>query len=198
MGRGRPRNYDEAEVLEAAIQVFWDRGFDEAAMSEVMERSGISRQSLYSTYGTKRDLFLAAIQKYADDSEAEWERLLGSSDSPLDGLRAFFGRWTKCPAEIEGRGCLMVASINAVGERDEAFSESAGEHLERQRARLEGALQAALDAGELADDVDPKAAASQLLAQVLGMATYAQLGPATEHVASAAAGALASLERLAR
>ena len=197
MGRGRPRNYDEAAVLEAAIQVFWDRGFDEAALSEVMERSGISRQSLYTTYGSKRDLFLAAITKYADDSEAEWERLLGAEESPLESLRTFFSRWSRCPKDLKGRGCLMVASINAVGERDEPFAKFAAEHLERQRARLEAAIGRAKDAGELRKDVDPAALASQLLAQILGMATYAQLGPATSHVGAAAAGALDLLERYA-
>lgn len=197
MPRGRPRNYDPDEVLEAAVQVFWDRGFDEAALEDVIERSGISRQSLYKVFGSKADLFRVAVRRYAEVSEEAWKELLGSDPSPLASLRAFLGRWTSCPSDLEGRGCLMVASVNAVSGRDTEFAAYAGEHMERQRTLLEGVIRAAVEAGELRDDVDPRALSTQLLAQVLGMATLAHIPGGAGAIESAAKGALAELDALA-
>jgi TetR/AcrR family transcriptional regulator, transcriptional repressor for nem operon len=196
-GRGRPRKFDEEEVLRAAVEVFWEHGFDEAALESVIESSGISRQSLYNVFGSKRDLFFTAVRRYAEDSEAEWERLFAAQPTPLAGLRAFLDRWTSCPVELEGRGCLMVGSINAVARRDPEFAAFADEHVGRQRERLVAAVRAAVEAGELRPSVDPSDLGTQLLATVLGMATFAHLDGMSAAVAGAARSARATLDAFA-
>lgn len=196
MPRGRPKNYDEGEVLEAAVQVFWNHGFDEAALEEVIERSGISRQSLYKHFGSKSELFRIAIRHYAEASEAQWDELLASARSPLGSLRELLGRWTSCPTDLEGRGCLMVASVNALMGRDEVFASYAAEHMERQRAKLERTLAAAQAAGEIAPEVDAEALGAKLFAQILGMATMARMPGGRDIVGTAARAALAELDRV--
>ncbi len=64
MPAGRPREFDETKVLERAMQLFWLRGYGRLGVAELLKHMGISRQSLYDTFGNKRGLFLRAIEHY--------------------------------------------------------------------------------------------------------------------------------------
>lgn len=64
----RNKAFDEHEVLEQAIKVFADRGFSGASTDTLLKAMGISRQSLYDTFGDKRQLYLRALSRYTDDS----------------------------------------------------------------------------------------------------------------------------------
>src|SRR5260370_27082827 len=63
--RGRPREFDEEEVLDVAMRLFWEHGFDGTSMSELTEAMGINRRSVYAAFGNKEALFTAALERYA-------------------------------------------------------------------------------------------------------------------------------------
>jgi AcrR family transcriptional regulator len=62
--RGRPRAFDEEEVLDVAMRLFWEHGFDGTSMSELTEAMGINRRSVYAAFGNKEALFTAALERY--------------------------------------------------------------------------------------------------------------------------------------
>src|SRR5260370_32921723 len=62
--RGRPRAFDEEEVLDVAMRLFWDHGFDGTSMSDLTEAMGINRRSAYAAFGNKEPLFPAALERY--------------------------------------------------------------------------------------------------------------------------------------
>src|ERR1700676_2560136 len=62
--RGRPRGFDEEEVLDVAMRLFWDHGFDGTSMSDLTEAMGINRRSIYGAFGNKEALFTAALEHY--------------------------------------------------------------------------------------------------------------------------------------
>ena len=63
--RGRPRSFDRDESLDAAVLVFWKKGYDGSSIQDLTQAMGINRPSLYATFGNKRDLFMQAIDRYA-------------------------------------------------------------------------------------------------------------------------------------
>jgi AcrR family transcriptional regulator len=64
---GRPRAFDKDQALQAAIKVFWEKGYDGASMKDLTIAMGINSPSLYSVFGDKQKLYLEAIDRYSDD-----------------------------------------------------------------------------------------------------------------------------------
>ena len=64
--RGRPKGFDSATALDAAIDVFWEKGFEAASVGDLLDATGLSRSSFYDAFGSKRDLLLAAVTHYCE------------------------------------------------------------------------------------------------------------------------------------
>jgi len=62
----RPREFDEATALEAAIECFWHRGYEATSVRDLADKMGISAPSLYNAYGDKHALFAQALERYLD------------------------------------------------------------------------------------------------------------------------------------
>ena len=60
----RPKEFERDVVLDRAMRVFWSRGYEATSIQALVDRMGIQRGSLYGTFGHKRALFFAAIDRY--------------------------------------------------------------------------------------------------------------------------------------
>src|SRR5579883_2476691 len=99
MRPGRPRGFERREALDAALKVFWERGFEETSIADLERCLGVGRQSLYNAIGDKRCVFVAALQRYAEQYlQPQIEALLGAS-SPTEGLRLWLDGWLTATCE---------------------------------------------------------------------------------------------------
>lgn len=64
----RPRQFDETDVLDRAIQCFWSRGYESMPVRDLAGEMGITGASLYNTFGDKRSLYLSALDHYLKNS----------------------------------------------------------------------------------------------------------------------------------
>ena len=74
--RGRPRSFDCEAALESAMQVFWEKGYDAASLTDLTEAMGINPPSLYAAFGDKERLYLAAVEMYRVKRVDELRRAL--------------------------------------------------------------------------------------------------------------------------
>ena len=58
ISRGRPREYNEDNVMSALLGLFWDKGYEATSLSDIMTATGLRKGSLYSLFGGKRDMYL--------------------------------------------------------------------------------------------------------------------------------------------
>jgi AcrR family transcriptional regulator len=165
---GRHKGYDRDRALEAARDVFWERGFAATSITELEQRTGLNRSSLYQEFGSKHELFEAALECYADRVIANVLAVLRDDTRPgLDSVIALFRQhgelFVRAPVNV--RGCLLVNTTAELAARDERVRPAAAGYRDRLRADFTAALTRAADQGEL----DPALVESraQILASTL-------------------------------
>lgn len=155
--RGRPRAYDPEAALARALDVFWGAGYAATSLDELSAATRMNRPSLYSAFGDKRALYLAALERYramARDGMAE----ALSPDRPLrDGLRRVYeiALATYLPKEGGARGCFMIATAVTEAAAAPEVREALAAGLREIDGAFEARLRQARDAGELPASSDP-------------------------------------------
>ena len=140
-GRGRPRQFDEDEVLDALVELFWDRGFEAASLNEIVAAANLNRSSLYNAFGSKDEVYFAAVDRYLADRAAGLADALGG-EGGIDIIVKFLEMLRReITAEGGCRGCLAVNASTELGLRDERVAGVA----ERYRHQLSNHLRSPLD-----------------------------------------------------
>ena len=133
----RPYTFDPETALEAAMNVFWRDGYDLASLSILQREMGIQRGSLYQEFGSKKELFLKALDCYVRQYVDPGINLLTRSEGPGSArIKRFFGL---VPAN-ETRGCLLCNSAAGAAGSDKDVRRAISVQLERLRGAFEVAL----------------------------------------------------------
>jgi TetR/AcrR family transcriptional repressor of nem operon len=113
----RPREFDEATALEAAIECFWHRGYEATSVRDLADKMGISGPSLYNAYGDKRALFAQALEHYVDHSARALIKRLETSLPPKQTVRRFIEEIIdRSVNDRERRGCFLINSALEVAQ----------------------------------------------------------------------------------
>lgn len=155
---GRHRAFEEADVVEKAMRAFWKNGWRDTTPQRLVDATGLSRSSLYASFGSKQGLFLAALNVYVEEQEAFLTQLL-SEGTLRDGLERLYALMVDM-LRPDGLGmtCMVAGSLLEIpAEDDETLA-----HVARGQARMTAVYQAriqrAIDEGE----IDGKRASHQL------------------------------------
>ena len=84
---GRPINFDKDAALEAAMLLFWERGFEGTSMADLTQARGLSPSSIYTAFGDKQALFALAAKRYLDNPAQYVARAL--AEPTLEGVIHF-------------------------------------------------------------------------------------------------------------
>jgi TetR/AcrR family transcriptional regulator, transcriptional repressor for nem operon len=111
-----PRNkaFQEEEALQKAMQVFWKKGYNATSMEDLVSAMGINRASLYDTFGDKKQLYLAALRQFQQQSQGENRQILaGLVYSPKAQLTALLNnQLEQSLQDADQKGC-MIANATA-------------------------------------------------------------------------------------
>jgi TetR/AcrR family transcriptional repressor of nem operon len=148
-GRGRPRQFDEDDVLDALVQLFWERGFEAASLNDIVAAAELNRSSLYKTFGTKDQVFFAAIDRYLADRLAALDETLGR-ERGLENVGEFLETLrTRFTTDGGSRGCLAVNTLTELGMRDERVAAVANRYRHQLSSGLQRPLERAAARGEI-------------------------------------------------
>jgi TetR/AcrR family transcriptional repressor of nem operon len=190
---GRLRTFDVGHALDAAVETFWQHGFDATSMQVLCQAMGVAPGSAYAAFGGKRDLFVAALRRYTETVSAEAVERINGASSGARGLHDYFDHLVD--AMVDGRrrwGCLITNSLVEMAERDPELVGMLHGHLANLRTGFAGALVRARAEGQLRAGAGPESA-ELLVAVVQGMNVMAKTRPGRAALQSVADAALAGL-----
>lgn len=183
----RVKEFDEKEVLDQALELFRTRGFKHTSFANLVDELGVSRQSLYDTYGDKETLYHTALKRYLARGLDLIGRQLEDPAPIRRVLTVLFDGMIDGQCANGSPGCLMVNSMVELAPHDAEIRALAQEYARSLEGLFASRLGAAQRQGEIAPAKDPLALARFFYHTLLGLA-----------VASRALGDKAGLRQTAR
>ena len=140
----RPREFEPEAALDAAMRVFWEKGFSETSYDDLVAATGVSRKGLYTVFGDKRALHLATLQHYR---KTVIPTLFAALDNPkltTHGIGEMFRRFVEISSGTEGRmGCYMAKTSSDAKIADEDVKAVVDHHWLDLQKRFEKGLSTA-------------------------------------------------------
>lgn len=176
MARGRPQEFDRETALGKAMELFWSQGYQAAGMQALTEHMGISKQSLYNTFGDKHGLLKEAIDYYSKQMCRTWSGVLNAPGSPLKNLDVFFSFVESYLFSKNFRGCLFANTALEMGHKDPVIQKLLKKRGADLDALIEEALKKALDAGELKKSANARSLTRFIMNTIRGLMVTAKGG----------------------
>ncbi len=152
----RPREFDPQATLQTAIEVFWEKGYFDGSVDEVVKRSGVAKYGIYGTFGTKRELFLRVLDQYGKDRRHDMLKPIYQPDASLPEIRKFFKEAPKrvMHKDSKRRGCLLCNTGVEIGAEDTEVRSIINGFFAEQADVLEACLARAIENDELSADTN--------------------------------------------
>jgi TetR/AcrR family transcriptional regulator, transcriptional repressor for nem operon len=172
----RAKEFDREDALERAMNVFWARGYEGTSLPDLLAAMGIARQSMNDTFGDKRALFQAALERYIDRAD-ESHACLASAPSVKRAIRDLFEAIADSSVREKKRGCLGVLTTVELAPHDPAIAKLLAGRQRVLEDHLYAALERGRETGEIAKSKDSRGLARYLVAALLGLRLAASTDP---------------------
>ena len=166
----RTKDFDEQEVLNKAVNIFWLKGYTGTSMQDLVDGLGISRSSLYDTYGDKHTLFLKALESYQCSNSGRFTQIVDDNLSARDTIKKML-EFIVCEllSDKSQKGCFMVNAEVEVALHDKEVSEMIQKNDQQVEETFFQVIKQGQDSGEIATSRDARALARFLFNTVKGM-----------------------------
>ncbi|MGE7917227.1 TetR/AcrR family transcriptional regulator [Lysinibacillus xylanilyticus] len=191
----RTREFDEEKVLEAAMQLFWEKGYEATSLSDLTARMGIQRPSIYSTFGDKKELFEAALRKYTTSRAADIRDRLQNHTSVKQAFAIFFEEVIAAEYTKDlSNGCFCINTMVELAPHDVRFEILTREHQLYLAVIFQETIERGIQSGELEKDTDAKSLAQALIVALIGLTVMMKSQPQKSFVDNAIATTLTLLK----
>ncbi|MDV3456072.1 TetR/AcrR family transcriptional regulator [Sphingomonas sp. HF-S4] len=188
---GRPREFDVERALDAAMRVFWTKGYEGTTLTDLTDATGVSRPSLYSAFGNKEALFKKALDRYAREKLAFIDRAIEAPTAREVAEDLLHGMLDRLADERDPKGCMGVINSVACGDEAEPIRADILARTLAIKAALIARFERAREEGDLPEQVEPAAITTYLMAILQGMALQSGNGAPTEELGSLVTSSLA-------
>ncbi|SFL06375.1 transcriptional regulator, TetR family [Paenibacillus sp. 1_12] len=174
----RLREFDEEKALDAAMQLFWEKGYEATSLSNLTSKMGIQRPSIYSAFGDKKQLFEAALRKYTASHASYVRAKLQNHSSVREAFRSYFEGLVE--EEYEGgpnRGCFCINTMVEVAPHDEKFEILTREHQMYLSVVFQETIERGIQSGELKNSISAKVLAQTLVVSLIGLTVVMKSRP---------------------
>jgi AcrR family transcriptional regulator len=115
----RPREFDIDQVLDAAMNTFWTKGYEATSMADLMEAMNLKKGSIYKAFEDKHDLFCKALERYLEGMDKQMREMVETATSPRAGIETWLQKGVEmCQGQGVKRGCLALNTAVELGPHD--------------------------------------------------------------------------------
>lgn len=179
----RTKEFNEDQALDKAIEIFWHKGYNGTSAQDLVNHLGLSRSSLYDTFGDKQQLFTKSLQRYQLQAQDAVKELLEKSENVKETLQAIFKQ-----AVIESledritKGCFMVNSSVELAMHDEKIAKIVKDNSQTMEEVFTNAVKKGQEAGHISKQLDAKVLARFIFNNYSGIRVLARAGERNKQV----------------
>jgi len=188
---GRHREFDTEKALDAALAVFWAKGFEGASYADLTAATGVARPGLYAAFGNKEEMFLKALDRYEQLFMGFFPAALAEARSVDVARLALRGAAEVHTGACTPAGCLGINGALACSDDAESIRIRLAHRRRSAEAVLAERFVRAKNDGDLRADADPAALARFVMTLSQGMSVQAKAGATREQLLEVAKLALA-------
>lgn len=171
----RTKDFDPAAAVDAAMDLFWTKGYEATSVDDLVRHLGVGRGSLYATFGSKHQLYLRALERYRATMGGAVVAQIACGAPLREALRAWLERAIEgILGDPERRGCMMVNAAAERGSLDPAARRCVCSNTSSIEDALHAALVRAQETGEVAPGKDARALARFFVVTSQGLAVAAK------------------------
>lgn len=189
-----PKGYKREEVLDRAIELFRRQGYSATSTAELVEELGMNRKSMYSEFGSKQELFEAALDRYSEINLSRVLAPIEAKDANAQSIRdAFLAYASASESKFRGLGCLMANTAVERAALDPGSAKFVDDYLVRLEKGFRNALENAQKDGavDAAQDLDDLAA--HFVNAVVGISALLRANATPEQMYAASRGSTSML-----
>lgn len=179
----RTKEFNEDQALDKAIEIFWHKGYNGTSAQDLVNHLGLSRSSLYDTFGDKQQLFTKSLQRYQHQAQDAVKELLEKTENVKETLHAIFKQ-----AVIESledritKGCFMVNSSVELAMHDEEIAKIVKSNSQTMEQVFTNAVKKGQEAGHISKQLDAKVLARFIFNNYSGIRVLARAGERNKQV----------------
>jgi TetR/AcrR family transcriptional repressor of nem operon len=172
----RGKSYNHEDVLEKAMNVFWENGYEATSVRQLEKEMGINQFSIYAAFTDKRNLFVESMHQYRSFVKSHVFQNLLKQDAGIADILKFLNDFSeKVSSQKYGRGCLIVNTVAEVGAKDEVIFEVTKQYFEFVRTMFREILIRSGEAGELSSNADVEKCANYLVGVMQGISVASKV-----------------------
>lgn len=191
----RIREFDPDDALDKAMKIFWQKGYANTSIDDLVSATGVNRYGLYDKFENKQGLFLAALDHYQNAVAGMLFGIVERPGASLTDIRDFFAKLLEISSsEIGKLGCLMVNSASEVAPHDKRAANKVEKFRARSQLGFKNALSNAKAAGELPVQFDAEQVADFLTGIIQGVSVMARSHATSGKMANVVEVALSRLQ----
>lgn len=174
----RPQSFDQAQVLDSAMQLFWRKGYTCTSIKDLTEVTRLQPGSLYSSFKSKRNLFIQSLDHYFATLYQRINDILGSNDAPLERIANFFDFLLhQVKKDKQKKSCLLVNTLLEIPPADKEINQRVSRMFMKIEQLFCDVLHEARKDDTLTAGLKPESSAKMLMSGIFGLQVYNRMQP---------------------
>jgi len=168
----RPREFNEDQVLDAAMHLFWAKGYPGTSMQDIVDATGLQGPSIYNAYGNKRSLFNVVLARYSEQVMVRFVKTIEDAPTARSAIERLLKAIVKQHFDpATPGGCLVGLAAHEARLHDTGTQTAVGKEFRKLDDAICAKLTEGKSCGEFPDDLDPRGTSTAIVSICAGLLT---------------------------